>query len=186
MEKKKTDVLVVIDMQNDFITGSLGSPEAQAIVPKVAQLIRDGGFGLVVLTKDTHYADGEGRYADTLEGRMLPVAHCVHGTEGWRIADGIAEALQGTDHMEMCKETFGCFRLIDAVNPPFGDCGLGDIHICGLCTDICVVSNALILRAGHKDTRIVCHADCCAGVTPEKHKAALEVMRSCQIEIEGE
>lgn len=166
------DVLIVIDMQNDFIDGSLGTPEAQAIVPKVKEKIekyKEAGKD-VIFTKDTHFEN----YLDTFEGKNLPVEHCIKGTEGWEIN----KELNTKVHTNIIhKRTFGYLDW---------DIHIDDnktIEIIGLCTDICVVSNALILRAIFPNNIITVDASCCAGVTPEKHKAALEVMKSCQIEV---
>ena len=164
--------LIVIDMQNDFIDGSLGTSEAQAIVGRVKDKIeqyRQSG-DKIIFTRDTH---GE-NYLETSEGKKLPVVHCVKDTYGWQIADGLC-----SDNDE----------IID--KPSFGWTGWGkyefsDIEIIGLCTDICVVSNALILRALFPDAEITADASCCAGVTPATHKAALETMKMCQINVIGE
>lgn len=166
-------VLIVIDMQNDFVTGSLGSREAQAIVPNVKAKIReyaDRG-DRIIFTRDTH---GE-NYLDTSEGKKLPVKHCIKDTDGWQIVPGL--------------ETGAC----EYINKPtFGWLAWDDfdendkIELVGVCTDICVVSNALILKAKYPDAAISVDAGCCAGVTPEKHKAALETMKSCQIDVCGE
>ncbi|MDO4380262.1 MAG: isochorismatase family cysteine hydrolase [Clostridia bacterium] len=161
--------LIVVDMQNDFITGSLGTEEAQGIVEnvkrKIAQFKENGDE--IIFTRDTH---GE-NYLSTPEGKKLPVVHCVKGTSGWEIADGIYES--------------GC-EIID--KPSFGYTGWSrfdfeKIELCGLCTDICVVSNALILKAFFPEAEISVDPSCCAGVTPKSHNAALETMKMCQIEI---
>lgn len=164
--------LIVVDMQKDFIDGSLGTSEAQAIVENVRQKIRDSYSrgDEIIFTRDTHSAD----YLSTFEGKNLPVIHCVRGTEGWAIADGL--------------EVPGC-RYIDKLT--FGWTGWGEhsfeeIELIGLCTDICVVSNALILRALFPSTPITVDASCCAGVTPESHRAALLTMKMCQIQIVNE
>ena len=175
-------VLIVIDMQNDFVTGSLGTPEAQAIVPKVRAKIEEfmKSNDTVFYTQDTHYSD----YLETLEGKYLPVRHCIKYTTGWDFIPEISEF--PNEMMIITKETFG-----------FGEWGMYlrlvldryddyQFELIGLCTDICVISNALILRAQFPNSEIIVHADCCAGTTPEKHKVALEVMKSCQIIVEGE
>lgn len=166
-------VLIVVDMQNDFVTGSLGSKEAREIVPNVKNKIKqyaDRG-DRIIFTRDTH---GE-NYLDTPEGKKLPVKHCLQGTEGWQIVPGLE-----TEHCEYVdKPTFGWMH--------WDDFGIQDeIELIGVCTDICVVSNALILKAKYLEAVISVDASCCAGVTPEKHKAALETMRSCQIDVNGE
>lgn len=176
-EKRKEDsfmkkTLIVVDMQNDFIDGSLGTKEAQCIVPNVKRKIAEyeNRGDEIIFTRDTHTAD----YLKTAEGKELPVEHCILGTEGWKIAEGL--------------ETDGC-RYID--KPTFGwthwdELKLEQIELVGLCTDICVVSNALILKAMFPDADITVNAGCCAGVTPATHKAALETMKMCQIHIVGE
>ena len=169
-------ILAVIDMQNDFIDGSLGTPEAQAIVPAVAAKIRSYSRADVFATKDTHPEN----YLETQEGRHLPVLHCVRETEGWNIRPEIAELLDPAQVFE--KPTFGSLALADELSRIAEEEEI-EIELCGLCTDICVVSNALLLKACMPEVRICVDPACCAGVTPEKHLAALETMRSCQIEI---
>ena len=169
-------ILIVVDMQNDFVTGSLGTPESQAIVPRVAEKVkkcRDDGYN-IFFTQDTHFD----YYLDTLEGKYLPIKHCIAGTSGWDIIPEIAEFTDGTRIVE--KETFGFDDWDVYFNYDH------QFELIGLCTDICVVSNALILRAQFPNSEIIIHADCCAGTTPEKHAAALEVMKSCQIQVKGE
>ena len=180
MEKQK--FLIVVDMQNDFIDGSLGTKEAQAIVPAAAARIRacrDAGY-TVIATLDTH----EENYPDTREGRFLPVLHCVRGTEGWQINAAVAEAL-GADAVIVDKPTFGSTELLGILGGYAAQYGEENVHIelIGLCTDICVVSNALLIKAHFHEMPLSLDPKCCAGVTPEKHAAAIETMRSCQIEI---
>ena len=163
-------------MQNDFIDGALGTPEALAIVDAVKVKIRSYPSEAVTATMDTHGPD----YLDTQEGRLLPVAHYVRGTESWQIRPEIAALL--TDARIYEKPTFGSVRLAEDVQNMQG---LEEIELIGVCTDICVVSNALLLKAYFPEAKIRVDAKCCAGVTPEKHIAALETMRSCQIEITG-
>ena len=167
-------LLIVIDMQNDFIDGSLGTPEAEAIVDAVKDKIRSYPAGDIFATMDTHESD----YLSTQEGRNLPVEHCIKGTDGWRIRPDIAELLTEAAIFE--KPTFGSVHMAEAVKE-IED--LEEIELIGLCTDICVVSNALLLKATLPEVKISVDASCCAGVTPEKHLAALETMRSCQIEV---
>jgi nicotinamidase-related amidase len=171
-------VLIVVDMQNDFVHGVLGSAEARAIVPNVVEKIRSAGIeDKVILTRDTHYAD----YMNSLEGKYLPVEHCVKGTEGWQI---IPELLDLEANGVVNKYTFGYRDWPEFFE--FEDIDELEFELCGVCTDICVVSNALALRMFYPDVKITVDASCCAGVTPEKHKAALEVMKSCQIEVINE
>lgn len=171
-------ILVVIDMQNDFIDGALGTPEAVAIVENVKAKILSYPRENVFATRDTHHQ----YYMDTQEGRNLPVPHCIRGTDGWQIRPEIAELIF-PDHI-VDKPTFGSTqlaKLMEVLERREED-GI-EIELVGLCTDICVVSNALLLKASMPETPISCDASCCAGVTPAKHEAALETMRSCQIQI---
>ncbi len=172
--------LIVVDMQKDFIDGALGTKEAQAIVPAVCARIRackEAGY-TVIATLDTH----EENYMDTREGKHLRVPHCIRDTEGWRIRPEILKAM-GEDAILVDKPTFGSVRLPQIIREKTGGEAPAEIELLGLCTDICVVSNAMLLKAAFPETDFTVHADCCAGVTPEKHNAALETMRSCQIEI---
>ncbi len=170
-------VLVVIDMQNDFITGSLGTKEAQAIVEKVCRKIQ-GFDGEVLFTLDTHGPD----YLETQEGRLLPVAHCIKGTPGWELEPRV-KALCRTTPIE--KPTFGSTGLADVLQAKhiYGG-GLDEVVFVGLCTDICVVSNALLVKARLPEVPLTVDASCCAGVTPEAHQHALAVLRSCLINVE--
>lgn len=172
-----THILVVVDMQQDFVDGALGSPEAAAIVPHVCRAIRSFD-GPIAVTYDTH---GE-NYMDTAEGRHLPVPHCIRGSAGWELDSRIAAALEGKNCTNVEKPTFGSTSLPQLVekwagNDPF------DITVMGLCTDICVVSNALLLKAHFPETPIYVDAAGCAGVTPESHRAALTTMKMCQIDV---
>jgi len=166
---KKT--LIVVDMQNDFINMALGTPEAVAIVPNVKAKINEyaNGGHEIIYTRDTH----SDNYLNTPEGKKLPIPHCIKGTKGWEIADGL--------YIDGCK-------IID--KPNFGwsnwkDEKLEMVELIGLCTDICVVSNALIIKAAFPDAQVKIDKTCCAGVTPETHNAALKTMQMCQIEIIG-
>lgn len=170
-------ILVVVDMQNDFIDGSLGSPEAVKTVPNAIREIENFD-GKIFATLDTHYEN----YMETSEGKHLPVMHCVKDTLGHRINPEIRTALVKKGYLPVEKNTFGSVTLPKIIKDAFLDEEL-DIELIGLCTDICVVSNALMLKANFPEARISVKADCCAGVTPEKHEAALETMRSCQIEV---
>ena len=164
---KKT--LIVVDMQNDFIDMALGTAEAVAIVPKVREKIEayQAAGDEILYTRDTHGED----YLDTPEGQKLPVKHCIRGTKGWEIADGL--------YVKGCK-------IIDKPNfgwPHWADESLEAVELVGLCTDICVVSNALIIKATFPNATVAVDAACCAGVTPESHEAALKTMAMCQIDI---
>ena len=168
-------LLIVVDMQTDFVTGALGTKEAQAIVPMVAEKIKkakeDGTD--VIFTLDTH----EENYLDTQEGKHLPVPHCIKNTEGWMLIPELRPLAGGCMSVE--KPTFGSTRLAHIV----GRAGYDEIELIGLCTDICVISNAMILKASVPETPISVDASCCAGVTPESHANALAAMKMCQITI---
>lgn len=180
-------VLVVVDMQNDFIDGTLGTPEAQAIVPKVVKKIEEFD-GEVLWTQDTHSDD----YLETQEGRQLPVEHCISASNGWQIHSSVKAAIQRKNPADdqlngFEKKTFGSLALAGRLYPEvaFSD-GIEEIVLVGLCTDICVISNALLLKAFMPEVKITVDASCCAGVTPESHKTALSAMKMCQINIENE
>lgn len=167
-------LLVVVDMQKDFIDGALGTPEAQAILPAVIEKI--AAFeGDVVYTRDTH---GES-YLSTAEGKKLPVVHCVEGTPGWAIHPAVEQAGAGKTAAVIDKPTFGSTALADFAEQG----GYDAIELIGLCTDICVISNALCLKARLWETPIAVWKDCCAGVTPASHENALSAMAMCQIDI---
>lgn len=164
--------LIVVDMQNDFIDGALGTKEAQAVVPNVKKKIEEYKVrgDEIIFTRDTHYDD----YLETNEGKHLPIKHCIKGTQGWQIADGLD--VEESSHIN--KLTFGWLN--------WKQCGFKEVELVGLCTDICVVSNALILKATFPEINITVDASCCAGVTPESHQAALTTMKMCQINVIGE
>lgn len=167
-------ILIVIDMQNDFIDMALGTKEASGIVDQVKEKIRSYPAENVLATMDTHGTN----YMETQEGKNLPVEHCIKGTEGWEIRPDIKELLKGAKIFE--KPTFGSIAMAEYIRDLSEKEEL-ELEMVGLCTDICVVSNALLLKAAMPEIRISVDAACCAGVTPEKHLAALETMRSCQI-----
>lgn len=193
-------VLIVVDMQNDFVDGALGTQEAQAIVPKVADYIRDHADKdtILLVTKDTHDVD----YMNTLEGKNLPVAHCIKNTHGWELAPAIQEAIYDTrdkyhgfdsyfpyftDHI-VTKPTFGSmdiqnllFVIDDMTGTQPGE--IAEITLMGLCTGICVLSNAILCKATLPEVPVRVVADCCACVTPASHQTALDAMKLCQIEI---
>ena len=175
-------ILIVVDMQKDFVDGALGTAEAVAIVPAVAEKIRQyrAAGDLVIATRDTH----EENYLSTQEGRFLPVVHCVRGTTGWQLDAAVAEAL-GEDALIVDKPTFGSTELVQLIGRYVEQNGEENVHaeLIGLCTDICVVSNALLLKAYYHEMPLSLDPKCCAGVTPQKHDAAIETMRSCQIVI---
>ena len=167
--------LIVVDMQKDFVDGALGTKEAAKIVPAVAAEIETFN-GEVFATFDTHFDN----YMETAEGKNLPVPHCIKDTDGWLLDKRVASELEKKGYTAVEKNTFGSVDLPALIKEAAGDEDFC-IEMIGLCTDICVVSNALLLKATFPETPISVKADCCAGVTPEKHEAALETMRSCQI-----
>lgn len=169
-------ILIVIDMQNDFINGALGTKEAEAIVDRVAEKIRSYPEADRIATMDTHGP----HYLKTQEGKHLPVEHCIRGTEGWQLNPKIKEALGKALIYE--KPTFGSTDLARKLSEMGKEEEL-ELELCGLCTDICVVSNALLLKAVMPDVPIFVDPACCAGVTPEGHEAALKTMKACQINI---
>ena len=172
------DILIVVDMQNDFIDGALGTAEAVAIVPKVVEKVR-GFKGTVIFTRDTH----DENYMQTQEGRNLPVPHCIKGSRGWEVCPALEPLRTG---LTIDKPTFGSAELgrllleLDAKEP------VGSITLVGLCTDICVISNAMIAKAFLPEVPATVDAACCAGVTPESHRNALSAMKMCQVRIENE
>lgn len=168
-------ILVVVDMQNDFIDGALGTPEAVAIVPYVKGLI-ESFDGKVIFTRDTHTEN----YMNTQEGKNLPVPHCIKGTHGWEIRAEL-DALRKTDAID--KITFGSSQLPDVLAK---EADIESITFAGLCTDICVISNAMIVKAYFPEIPVIVDARACAGVTPESHKTALDAMKMCQIKIINE
>lgn len=164
-------VLIVIDMQNDFVSGALANPDAQAVVSGIVKRIENFD-GEIIATRDTHAEN----YLATTEGKHLPVPHCIKGTNGWEIVNEIAEALQKKNAVILDKPTFGYLNwqcLQDA----------DEIEMVGTCTDICVVSNALIIKALHPDIPLSVRADLCAGTTKDNHQSALNVMACCQVQI---
>lgn len=198
-------IVVVVDMQNDFIDGVLGSPEAQAIVPVMVDRLHelDDGNTLLFFTKDTHFAN----YLETQEGKNLPVAHCIEGTPGWSINKQISSYVDyGSNFLtysthdirksRVLKTTFGSLELAAvirdlshkclAASNEVPDVKIDEVILMGVCTDICVVSNALLLKAYCPEIPITVDASCCAGVTPESHAAALTTMKMCQVNVINE
>ena len=171
--------LIVVDMQNDFITGSLGTKEAEAILPKVIDKVKDFD-GTVVYTKDTHGKD----YMTTQEGKNLPVEHCIEGTWGWELA-GELEVLSKPNKV-FNKPTFGSLELAKYLVEENEKETIEEIELCGLCTDICVISNAFVIKASLTEVPVSVDASCCAGVTPESHLNALAAMKICQVAVTNE
>ena len=169
------DILVVVDMQNDFIDGALGSPEAPGIVDGINELVK-GFSGKIIFTRDTHTDD----YMDTQEGRKLPVAHCIKNTHGWQITDGIAIP---ADAEIIDKPTFGSVALAEMLTELDKTDKIGTVELVGLCTDICVISNAMLIKAALPEITVRVRGDLCRGVTTASHDTALAAMRACQIEV---
>ena len=165
-------ILVVVDMQNDFINGALGTKEAEAILPRVRELIKSFD-GKIYFTRDTHKEN----YMETQEGKNLPVPHCIENTFGWEIE----ESLKPYAKIVIDKPTFGSVALASELVKENSLEEISEITFVGLCTDICVISNALLAKANLLETKIIVDASACAGVTPESHKNALEAMKMCQI-----
>ena len=186
-------IMVLVDCQNDFITGPLGGKEAVIAADNIAKYIReynDDGKTLLLYTKDTHYAN----YLETAEGKVLPNPHCIEGTPGWSIYKSISSeadygkyfcvySAEDIRNSRILKNTFGSERLIEVLKDVSKNYHIESIEFMGFCTDICIVSNILMAKAALPETPILVRANCCAGSTPEKHEAALSVMESCQIEI---
>lgn len=168
-------ILLVVDMQNDFIDGALGTKEAVAIVPNVLEKIKNFE-GTVLFTRDTHFEN----YMDTQEGKNLPVPHCIKGTNGWEIRSEL-EALRKTEAID--KVTFGSSELPQKLLALHKENPIESITFVGLCTDICVISNVMITKAFFPEVEIIVDASCCAGVTPQSHDNALEAMKVCQVKV---
>ncbi len=169
-------ILLVIDMQNDFVDGVLGTQEAVAIVPDVVAKIKEYPLENIIATRDTHGDD----YMETSEGKHLPVIHCVKDTDGWQLNPSVGEALSGAKIIN--KPYFGSKELVETI----GEMTQTDeiaVELIGICTDICVVSNAMMLKSALPEMEIVVDSKCCAGVTPESHEAALLTMKMCQITV---
>ena len=171
--------LIVVDMQNDFINGSLGTKEAEAILPGVIEKVKKFD-GTVIYTKDTHHAD----YLTTQEGKNLPVEHCIEGSNGWMLAQELEELSVG--HKVFCKPTFGSVELANYLVEQTKETEIEGIELCGLCTDICVISNAFVIKANLPEVLVSIDASCCAGVTPESHLNALAAMKMCQVTVVNE
>ena len=169
--------LIVVDMQKDFVDGALGSKEAVAIVDNVVKKIEDFD-GEIFVTYDTHFE----KYMESAEGKKLPVPHCIKGTDGWKLDANVVKALEGKAYTPVEKITFGSVDLPGMIKDAAGEEAFS-IDMIGLCTDICVVSNALLLKANFPEAEISVDSSCCAGVTPESHQAALTTMGFCQINV---
>lgn len=170
--------LIVVDMQNDFINGSLGTKEAEAILPNVVKKIENFD-GKVIFTYDTHKDD----YLDTLEGKNLPVKHCILGTPGWELPEPLEKLRLEKNTLSFSKPTFGSKELAEHLYGENKKEKIDEVELVGLCTDICVISNALLIKAFLPEVNVVVDSACCAGVTPENHQNALRAMEPCQISI---
>lgn len=171
-------ILVVVDMQNDFITGALGTPEAAGALDRVVKRVRQYD-GMVVFTRDTH----ENNYLETREGKSLPVPHCLRGSEGWMLAAPLEEIRKEKMLPVFDKNTFGSKDLIDFLVIINGSEGIAELEFIGVCTDICVISNAMSIRTFLPEVEITVNSSCCAGVSPDSHNAALDAMKACQIRV---
>ena len=173
-------ILIVVDMQKDFVDGALGSNEAVAIVDNVVKKI-EAFDGDIIVTYDTHPEN----YMETQEGKNLPVPHCIKGTDGWKLDSKVQAAVDKKNCKTIEKPTFGSTELPEYIKANYNP-DETEIELIGLCTDICVVSNALLIKANFPETKMSVDASCCAGVTPESHTAALTTMKMCQINVVGE
>lgn len=170
-------ILIVVDMQKDFVDGALGSSEAVSIVDNVVKKI-NSFEGDIIITYDTHPEN----YMETQEGKNLPIPHCIKGTDGWKLDAKVQEALDKKNFKSIKKPTFGSLELIQYIKDNYNP-DETEIELIGLCTDICVVSNALLLKANFLETKVSVDASCCAGVTPDSHNAALTTMKMCQVNV---
>ena len=171
------NILIVVDVQNDFVDGSLGTKEAVSIIPNVCSKIKNFE-GNIYVTKDTHFDN----YLNTSEGKKLPIEHCVKERDGWQLNEYVERALSDKEYTIIEKNSFGSLELPDIIRQKYSNLDF-QIEIVGLCTDICVVSNALILKANFPENEIKVDASCCAGVTVESHNASLLTMKMCQIDV---
>ena len=187
-------IFIVIDTQNDFITGPLGNKETEAVVPAIVDKLNEynnDGETIVLLTKDTHYDN----YLETQEGKNLPIPHCIYMTKGWSIDKRISKTIDYGHFItysspsivksRIIKNTFGSFELLDVVADIMKNVTVDEIILSGVCTDICVMANSMLLKTKFPETLITVDANCCAGTSVEAHEAALQTMKSCQINVVG-
>ena len=179
-------VLIIVDMQNDFISGSLGTAEAIDVVSNVVKRVENSSDELILFTKDTHQED----YLNTAEGKKLPVPHCIEGTEGWMIDEAILNAWRSNKNTirlpelhenTFAKPVFGSVDLVEFLKARSSE--ISEIEILGVCTDICVISNAIMIKNTMPEIKICVNSNCCAGVTPKTHDEALSVMKMCHIDV---
>lgn len=175
-------ILVVVDMQNDFLTGSLANESAVNVIPNITREIKSGNYTHIIFTQDTHQED----YLETQEGKLLPVPHCIKGTPGWKVCDELLNTKSENSHtLFLHKPTFGFKYWDDFITPNGLDGNHSEFTFTGTCTDICVVSNALAIKTAFPEAKVKCIADCCAPLfgDPKRQEAALTVMESCQINV---
>ena len=177
-------ILVVVDMQNDFIDGPLGNEQCRGVVSNVVNKINSFDGDEIIYTLDTHQEN----YLETQEGKNLPVTHCIEGTEGWELNPNIKEAIENKNCKvtQMCKPTFGSVKLAEYLKKTFAQDETFEIELCGVCTGICVISNAMLVKAFFTEALVSVDASCSACVTPMSHKTALEAMKLCQIEVKND
>lgn len=177
-------ILIVVDMQKDFIDGALGNEECRAVVSNVVNKINSFNGDEIYYTLDTHHEN----YMETQEGSKLPVKHCIEDTDGWQLHNLIDEALgkKKCPVVGIPKPTFGSVSLANELMFEFAEDDVFEVELVGVCTDICVISNAMLIKAFFPEAKVVIDASCCAGVTPQSHKNALEAMKMCQIEVINE
>ena len=174
-------ILVIVDMQNDFTSGVLGNNECEEAVSKVVEVINEDNYDKIFLTRDTHQKN----YLETQEGRNLPVEHCIEGTIGWQIREEIMKAVRDNNFCIIDKPVFGSLKLAEDIKTEYENKHDNlEIVLVGVCTGICVISNAMLLKAALPEAVITVKADACACVTPESHKTALDAMKMCQINID--
>ncbi len=171
-------LLIVIDVQHDFVDGALGTPEARQMLPHLISKLQQFN-GHLVLTQDTH----DENYLHSAEGQQLPIKHCIQGTSGWGLMEDLKVIAQERKAKIFCKSSFGSLELAAFVHAKYASGEIARVELCGLCTDICVISNALLLKAYCPELPLAVDAACCAGVSPALHQAALQVMRSCQVAV---
>lgn len=174
------NIIIVVDVQNDFVTGSLGTTEAQEMIPRLKSKLEKSNIdNVLIFTKDTH----DNRYLNSTEGKKLPIPHCIKETNGWLIVPEIAPFTNGYNREVIEKNTFGCVDMIPILKESIKIGFVEEIELVGLCTDICVITNALLIKSYFPYMSIVVDSSCCAGTTVENHNKALDIMRQCHIEV---
>lgn len=180
---EKTKILVIVDMQNDFLTGPLGNKECMEIIPKICNVIDNGDYDSVIFTKDTHQEN----YLSTQEGKNLPVCHCIEGTDGWNVCGEIVDCVKRkfseNEQKEFCKNTFGSVKFGEYLRENYGDGSKLELYFTGVCTGICVINNVSIAKSFCPEAEVSVIANACACVTPQSHKTAIEAMKTFQVNI---